>query len=255
MGDRYLTDLADVCRSAGLTVVEVDGWQSRARGSGGYNPGLPSHVMIHHTASGAGSDGWPDVNYCTFSDDDAPLCNLYLDRAGTVYVCAGGATNTNGSGQDPCGITPDDSMNSAAIGLEAGNNGSGEHWPDAQLDSYLALVVALCGHYAIPNHRVHGHAEWAPQRKVDPAGPPRYAVGADTWDMDAFRGDCAAGPPAPQPEEDMTPEQAAQLNDVTAKVLDLWYWMQQLTREDGWPNAPAYRRSLLDALDEHERGE
>ena len=52
MGDRYLTDLADVARAAGWPVIEVDGWQSRARGSGGFNAGKPDHVMAHHTASG-----------------------------------------------------------------------------------------------------------------------------------------------------------------------------------------------------------
>ena len=189
MGDRYLADLADVCRWAGLDVIEVDGWHHRARGSGGYDSGRPNHVMVHHTASGAGSDGWPDVNYCTFSDEDAPLCNLYLNRGGSVWVCAGGATNTNGSGQDPCNTTADDSMNSSAIGIEAGNNGSGELWPRAQLDALLTLTRALCDHYGIPTSRVHSHQEWAPGRKVDPAGPDRYASGGGTWNMDAFRSD------------------------------------------------------------------
>jgi len=149
MGSRYLTDLADVYRRSGWPVIEVDGWQNRARGSGGYDSGRPNHVMTHHTASGASSDGWPDVNYMTFNHTDAPLCNLYLDRQGNIYVCAGGATNTNGSGHDTCGITNDDSMNSSAIGIEAGNNGVGEQWPDAQQDAYVALCKALCDGYGI----------------------------------------------------------------------------------------------------------
>ena len=189
MGSRYLTDLADVCRRTGLPVIEVDGWQQRARGSGGYDAGRPNHVIIHHTASGPSSDGWPDVNYCCFGDDDSPIGNLYLSRDGTVYVMAGGASNTNGSGQDPCGITPDDSMNSHSIAIEAGNNGTGEPWPDAQQDAYLALVSALLEAYGIPAGQVHSHAEWAPGRKVDPAGPSRWAYGSATWDEDAFRGD------------------------------------------------------------------
>lgn len=208
MGARYLTDLADVCRRAGLVVVEVDGWQTRARGSGGYDSGRPNHVMVHHTASGPSSDGWPDVNYCTYGDDDAPLCNLYLARDGTVYVCAGGATNTNGTGHDPCGAIPDDSMNSSAIGIEAGNDGTGERWPPAQCDAYVLLVDALCDAYAIPTGRVHAHAEWSPQRKYDPAGPDRWAAGASTWNMAEFRSDVAdAGqpvpPPTPPPEDDV----------------------------------------------------
>ena len=101
MGDKYLTDLADVCRSAGLDVIEMEGWQHRARGSGGYSSGKPDHVMVHHTASGPSSDGWPDAEYCTHSDDDAPLCNLYLNRAGTVWVCAAGGRTRTGPGRTP----------------------------------------------------------------------------------------------------------------------------------------------------------
>jgi hypothetical protein len=41
MGSRYLTDLADVIRAAGLAVIEEPGWQSRARGSGGYSTRSP----------------------------------------------------------------------------------------------------------------------------------------------------------------------------------------------------------------------
>ena len=42
MGDRYLTNLADVLEAAGLRVVRYHGWQTRARGSGGYEQGRPT---------------------------------------------------------------------------------------------------------------------------------------------------------------------------------------------------------------------
>ena len=198
MGSRYLTDMADVLRAAGLDVIEMDGWQKRARGSGGYDSGRPNHIMIHHTASGVSSDGWPDANYCTLSAQDKPLCNLYINRAGSVWVCAGGATNTNGSGKDPCGVTNDDSMNSSAIGIEAGNNGVGELWPAPQLDAYLVMCRALGGAYGIPDSRTHSHFEWSPGRKIDPAGPDRYASGSASWNMGQFRAE-VAGAPVPTP--------------------------------------------------------
>jgi N-acetylmuramoyl-L-alanine amidase/Glycosyl hydrolases family 25 len=198
MGSRYLTDLAEVCRRTGYPVIEVDDWPHRARGSGGFDSGRPNHVMAHHTASGPSSDGWPDVNYCTFNDSDAPLCNLYISRNGTIYVCAGGATNTNGSGSDPCGTTNDDSMNSSAIGIEAGNNGTGEAWPADQTNCYVKLSDELCSAYGIPAARVHSHFEWAPERKKDPAGPSPWASGSSMWNMDAFRDDVeGGGAPAP----------------------------------------------------------
>jgi hypothetical protein len=208
MGARYLTDLADVCRRTGRPVVQVDGWQYRARGSGGYDGGRPNHVMVHHTASGPESDGWDDVNYCTYGDEDAPLCNLYLARDGTIYVCAAGGTNTNGSGSDPCGLINDDAMNSSAIGVEAGNDGVGEPWPERQQDAYVALCDALCAAYGIGVVQVHGHAEWT-SRKIDPAGPSRYAWDDGTWDMDEFREDVGLGsiPPEPAPGPTPTPPQ------------------------------------------------
>jgi hypothetical protein len=216
VGSLYLLDLPTVLRAAGLTVYEVDGWQTRARGSGGYEPGRPNHVMTHHTASPASADGWDDVNYCTFHDDDAPLCNLYINREGKWWVCAAGATNTNGSGHDPCGFTPDDSMNSHAIGIEAGNNGVGETWPNVQLDSYLKACRALCDAYGIPDSRIHAHHEWAPTRKTDPAGPPRYQHGGGpspiSWTMSEFRADVDSLAPGPEPEP--TPEPSHDLGAI-----------------------------------------
>lgn len=201
MGSRYLTDLANVVRSiGGFAVQEEPGWQSRARSSGGYNSGLPNHVMCHHTASGSSSDGQSDVNYMCYGSDNRPIANLYLSRTGKVWIMAAGATNTNGSGHDPCGATANDSMNSAAIGIEAANNGTGETWPTVQQDVYTKLVNKLCSQYGIPIGRVHSHFEWAPDRKIDPAGNSRYASGGNKWNMDAFRGDViAGGEPSPGP--------------------------------------------------------
>lgn len=198
MGDRYLWDLGDVCRSAGLVVHEVSGWPTRARGSGGYSPGLPSHVMIHHTASNTSPQN--DVNYICYGADAAPLANLYLSREGEVWVCAGGATNTNGSGHDWWGGgVPDDSMNTHAIGIEAGNNGTGEPWPVEQQQAYVALCQALCVYYNIPVNNVREHAEWAPGRKIDPAGPSAWASGKETWWGDGFRQDVGDTAPTPEP--------------------------------------------------------
>jgi hypothetical protein len=203
MGSRYLTDLASVVRAAGITVQEEPGWATRARSSGGYNSELPNHVMAHHTASNPSSDGQADVNYCCYGSENRPVANLYLSRSGKVWVMAAGATNTNGQGHDPCGATNDDSMNSAAIGIEAANTGTGETWPTAQQDVYLRLVKALCDRYGIPNGRIHAHSEWAPDRKIDPAGQSRYASGGAKWNMAAFRSDVAntggGGEPLPPP--------------------------------------------------------
>lgn len=231
MSGRYLTDLAAVCRAAGLLTHEEPGWQTRARGSGGYGSGRPTHVMIHHTASGSSSDGQADVNYCCYGSADAPLANLYLSRRGEVWVMAAGATNTNGSGSDSWGGgVPDDSMNTHAVGIEAANGGTGEPWATVQQEAYGRLVGALCDAYGVAGGHVREHAEWAPGRKIDPAGPSRWATGAATWNGDAFRSDIAAGWPAiappdpplpPEEERPMTYILESTVNDSTRGQLVL----------------------------------
>lgn len=187
-GGRFLTDLADVLRGAGLAVNEVDGWQQRARDSGGYRQEGPVAIIVHHTASGAGKDGHGDVHEQTFQCAVRPMANLYLDRGGRWWVMAAGATNTNGKG-GPLGPLPLDSANSRVVGIEAGNNGIGEPWPDVMQDSYVAGVAALAQQYGIPTSNVYGHHEWAPTRKIDPAGPSRFGSVKQhhCWNMDLFR--------------------------------------------------------------------
>jgi hypothetical protein len=141
--------------------------------------------MVHHTASHASPGS--DVGYMVDRADTRPIANLYLARDGVVYVLAAGPTNTNGAGSWP-GV-PDDRMNAYAVGIEAGNDGVGEPWPPAQQDAYVKAAAAICTAYRIPVGNVLAHREWAPSRKIDPAGPSRWAGPSGRWDMDAFRGD------------------------------------------------------------------
>jgi hypothetical protein len=75
------------------------------------------------------------------------------------------------------------------IGIEAGNDGVGERWPDVMQDSYVVGVAALAGAYGISPAHVYSHHEWAPSRKIDPAGPSRFgSVNVNhSWDMGRFR--------------------------------------------------------------------
>lgn len=250
MGSIYLDgtskpNLADVCRRAtskhGTQTVEVgsrdtvgDGWKHRARGSGGYSSSsLPNHVIVHHTAGN--SEGWKLANYLTFDHESKPCANLSLMSNGDVYVQAGGASNHAGEGFDPCSpdVTPADSMNSNSIGIEASNDGVGETWPTIQLDVYVALVGELCLAYAIPVSRVHSHWEWT-TRKVDPAGPPRYATGGNKWNMGQFRADVQAyvdaggstPPPNPTPPTSNTVEVDVQM--PTLKKGDTGVYVQRM---------------------------
>jgi len=215
MGSRYLVDMADVLRAAGLQVTEQDGWQTRGRSSGGFDGNRPWCIMWHHAASAPGASAESVANYASYGSDVAPVCNLVLGRDGAVIVCAAGATNTNGSGGPldvSLGRIPTDQMNTHAIGIEAVNTGTGEQWPQAQIDAYFAINNALANACGLAPSDLSSHAEWAPGRKIDPAtaaavvGPWRPASinSSGTWALDDIRNEAErrAGTMPPPTQED-----------------------------------------------------
>ena len=85
-----------------------------------------------------------------------------------------------------------DMMNMYALSVEAANDGVGEPWPAAQTNSLIAGTAALCYAYGISVEHVRAHHEWSPGRKIDPAGNSPWAIGANKWNMGAFRADLKA---------------------------------------------------------------
>ncbi|MFB9909557.1 peptidoglycan recognition protein family protein [Allokutzneria oryzae] len=169
----YLTWLADVLRDAGLRVEEIDGWQRRGAGGG---MSEVRGVLLHHTAGPANGD-FPSRGVLLRGRPDlaGPLCNLGLARDGTWVVVAAGRANHAGPGHvDWCGSEG----NPHLIGVEAESTGHGD-WTQDQLESYPRGVAALLAHVGLGADRALGHKEWAPRRKIDPAGWP--------GDMDGFR--------------------------------------------------------------------
>lgn len=208
MGAIWLHSLPDVLRGVGLTVEEYAGWEIRSRSSGGYDALLA--VQVHHTASPPSSQPWEDQAWMWDNSPDAPIGALYLARSGVWTIGAAGATNTSGKGgplQTSGGTIPLDSANRYVLSIEAANDGVGEPWPQVQIDSYVRGVTALCDAYGLPYWAgdVHAHFEWT-SRKIDPAGPSPYAVGAASWDMNKFRSDLGVTTPPP-PGGDMLPIQ------------------------------------------------
>jgi hypothetical protein len=219
MTGRYLVELADVLRAAGVHVVEVDGWQTRARKSGGYAGNRPWCVMWHHTASQATPD--QDIAYI-IGADTAPISNLYLDRTGCVHVIAAGATNTNGKGgpqQFSRGIVPLDCMNEYAVSIEAANSGLGEQWPQVQVDAFFQASIALTNWLGLEPTDISSHAGWT-TRKIDPAtaaavqGPwrPASVNSSGTWSLEDLRHEAARRaataptPPTPTPPTPTPPK-------------------------------------------------
>lgn len=174
-----LPDLAQACRKSGLRVVELSGWKHRGRpaSTGGF---APRGVLVHHT--GSSRDDRDFVDWMTLtgrSDLPAPLCQLALDRSGTVYVCAAGRANHGGTAK-ASGPMPGGDGNELYIGIEALNTGS-EGWSAAQYDAYARLCAALCEHYGWPASHVRAHRETSVTGKWDPG----------LLDMDNFRRDIA----------------------------------------------------------------
>ncbi|WP_017972534.1 N-acetylmuramoyl-L-alanine amidase [Actinopolyspora halophila] len=159
-------DLATVARETGYPVVEVDGWRNRGHG------GMADHVGVivcHHTASCEPEETDSNAPALDVVRDGraglpGPLAHYVLGFDGTVYVVAAGLAYHAGSGSWR-GM----SGNESAIGIEAEDSGDGD-WTDAQLDAYPRLVARLCQFLGVDSAAVCAHREWAPERKIDPAG-------------------------------------------------------------------------------------
>jgi hypothetical protein len=170
----YATNLAAVCRNAGLRVVEVPGWQTRGHG------GLTAvkTIVCHHTAgpsAAADPSSFPSLKVVRdgrFNQRTqqwilkGPLCNLGLGRDGIVYAVAAGLAYHAGQVRDPS------YANAYSLGIEAENDGIGEPWPPVQMAAYVRLCAALANAYKLSPARVLAHREvCAPVgRKIDPTG-------------------------------------------------------------------------------------
>lgn len=232
----YYTDLLDVLRAAGCQVAEnatTNGWQRRARSSGGF-PSPPLGVQWHHTASNTSPAN--DLNYMINGNADAPVGNLLLDRTGCYWPIAAGAANTAGKGGPLAmsrGTVPLDQANSRTFAIEAANAGTGQAWPVEQIDAYYAGSNALNVRFGNPPSDVFNHNTWAPTRKIDPATAgavqggwcPASSTSSGTWRQADVVAECTrratSGGYAPDYEEDddMTDEQYAGLIDGVNAVI------------------------------------
>lgn len=217
MGSLYYPQLIAVLVAAGVECGVIDineGWERRSRSSGGFDA-PPLGVCWHHTASVASVQA--DLNWMINGSGDAPIGNLLLDRDGVVWPIAAGAANTQGKGGPENfsrGTVPVDQGNTRMWGMEVANDGTGEVWPQAQIDAYFKTSNALNAMFGnLPTDCVTHH-EYAPDRKIDPAvawavtgaWEPGSVTSSGTWSGDDIRSECARRgaltPPTPTPQED-----------------------------------------------------
>ena len=238
MGTRYLTGpgrRVSSCRTRrdrGRRLAAPCPWLRWLR----LGPTQPRHGPPHRQRSVA-RDGWPDVNYCTFNDEDAPLCNLYLNRGGTVWVCAGGATNTNGSGSRPVRGHQrrlHEQLGHRHRGREQRHRrdcGPTPNWtPTSRWCDSLCVSLRHPDLARAQPPGVGTQSEGRPSR-TGPLGE-RQA----TWNMDDFRGDVsdrAPTPPDPQPptpdgDDELNQDQANELHAAYLNSAWTWEKMQEL---------------------------
>ena len=220
MGDLFLP-IADIVAAAGLDLrvtATNAGWETRSRSSGGF-AAAPLGVMWHHAASARGADSEGIVNYQVRGNPDAPVGNMTLDRDGSVWPVAAGASNCSGKGGPwpmSRGTDPQDQGNTHLVNIETCNDGVGEPWPTAMIDGYMTLTNALNAWCGNAPDDVVSHNAYAPTRKIDPAtadavqGPwrPRASTSSGTWelyDIAVELIDRAAGRPDPTPTPDPDP--------------------------------------------------
>lgn len=175
-----LTNLADVLRRAGLTVIETPGWKTRGW-AGRQFAGSPKGVLWHHTATTSArrySTGSPTLNMLIGgrSDLPGPLCNVAFGRGGEVYVVAAGWANHAGRG-GPIGSVPRDQGNTWLIGIEMESSGVAPwDWTADQIRVMPYLGAALEKAYLMDqpaSDRLQiAHYEWSAMGKIDPAGLP-----------------------------------------------------------------------------------
>jgi hypothetical protein len=228
----YLTWLAAELRAGGCSVVEYDGWESRARSSGGFASGRPLAVFWHHTASVTSPGN--DSHYMCHQSDNRPVANILVARDGVVWVLAAGCTNTNGKGRSmefSRGTVAADSANSYVFGMEIANSGTGELYPAAQIDAAFKvsnIVNRKMGNLASD---VCTHQCYAPDRKIDPAmggytvqgtWHPNECTSAGSWDVGDLEQECARRWGGDGEDDDVTDQDIERIAARTAELV--WEW-------------------------------
>lgn len=197
MGSVWLHDLPRWLGEAGITYELWSGWETRSRSSGGFDAVMG--VLWHHTAGGPNQDTHASARQQYDFSPDRPVANLTLGREGLVIIGAAGASNHAGKGgpyPTSRGVIPLDQGNRYLLGIEMCNRGTGERWTEPQLATARRLGAVLNSRLGLDPLRDNpGHYEWAPTRKIDPAGGTGqypYARLSDQylrWDMNRFRAD------------------------------------------------------------------
>lgn len=187
---RSIDGLPDYLRARGFVVDGVPGWRSRRR-PGAY---APRGIVAHHTGGGGNGIAYATKTLAAgFSKLPGPLCQINLERNGTVNFVAAGRSNHAGKVRKIAWMFAGDG-NSQAIGIEANNTGT-EGWSKvradnpfgSQLAAYHALCAAIEDYFGWARGSVLGHGEVSTAGKWDPGVRDAQTGRGRMLDMDTFR--------------------------------------------------------------------
>jgi N-acetylmuramoyl-L-alanine amidase len=125
----------------------------------------PDMIVLHYTGMATG-----EAALARLRDPEARVSSHYLvEEDGRVFRLvpeerrAWHAGTSWWRGETDC--------NSASIGIEIVNPGHEfgyRCFPDVQVEAVIALLVGIRGRWTVPNSRILGHSDVAPDRKEDP---------------------------------------------------------------------------------------
>ncbi|NWH08428.1 MAG: N-acetylmuramoyl-L-alanine amidase [Alphaproteobacteria bacterium] len=125
----------------------------------------PSILLMHYTGMRSAEEA-----ISRLTDAAARVSAHYtIDEDGTVYAHVPEARRAWHAGVSHWAGESD--INGISIGVEIVNPGHEfgyRAFPDAQIAAVIALSKGIIARHAIPAHRVIGHSDVAPARKVDP---------------------------------------------------------------------------------------
>ena len=219
---------------------EIEGWETRNRGSRGNGWGPVYGFGVHHTGDDAADDLDRKVVTGGRSDLPGPLAQFGLNDDGTVDLIGCGRANHFGVGDpDVLAAVRDETYdqyppkpkantydgNGRFYGVETYYSGS--HVP-AQYSAMVNLCAAICDAHGWTAKSVIGHKEWTNQ-KIDPGSVDmaqfRKDVNARIAAVNSGRSTQPAAPNNPVPQEDIM----ASLDDLRKVISDA----NLLTKADG----------------------
>lgn len=128
-----------------------------------HNARGPILVVLHFTSQHSVAES---LHTLSTANSGGPVSSHYLIGAdGRIYQLVSEDRRAWHAGPGRWGTITD--LNSASIGIELDNDGESPFAP-AQFEALVALLEDVCARHGIPRRQVIGHADLAPDRKVDP---------------------------------------------------------------------------------------